>query len=310
MRILFVCSRNNGWIVPFISEQADSLRETGDEVDFFCVEGKGMMGYAKCRMPLLRKISEFKPDIIHAHYGLCGLLANSQRRVPVVTTYPGSDINVPRVRPFSILAIKLSKYNLFMGTRQMDKVKSFLGKNAEILRYGIMEQNFVPMDKAEAREKMGFDKDEKLVVFAGKFANPVKNAELAKQAVALLDGVRLMELTGKYTKEEMCYLMNSVDVAVMTSHSEGSPQFIKEVMACGCPVVSVDVGDVAEVVEGVNGCYIAERNPEAVAEALRKAIDFKGKTNGRERILELNLTNSQIAEKLNNIYSNVLNNAK
>lgn len=307
MRILFICSKNKGWIVPFIAEQAESIRNLGHDVEFFCVEGKGVKGYLKCWAPLKKKINEYKPDIIHAHYGLCGLLANFQRKIPVVTTYPGSDINDSKVRPFSIISIKLSKYNLFMGTRQMDKVKRYLNKNSEILRYGIMADNFIPMNKSVARERMGLNQDDKLVIFAGKFANKVKNAELAKQAVAQLDAVKLMELTGGYTKQEMCYLMNSVDAAIMTSHSEGSPQFIKEVMACGCPIVSVDVGDVAEVVNEVDGCYITDRNPENIASALKKAIFFEGKTNGRDRILELGLTNEQVAEKLIKIYSIYVN---
>lgn len=306
MRILFVCSKNKGWIVPFIAEQAESICKLGHEVDFFCVEGKGIIGYLKCWTPLKEKINEFNPNIIHAHYGLCGLLANFQRKIPVVTTYPGSDVNNPKVRLFSILSIKLSKYNLFMGTRQMNKVKSHLNNNSEILRYGIMIDNFIPMDKHEAREKLGLNQDDKLVVFAGKFANKVKNAELAQKAVSMLDGVKLMELTGGYTKQEMCYLMNAVDAALMTSHSEGSPQFIKEVMACGCPIVSVDVGDVAEVIDRVDGCYIADRTPESIASALKNAISFYGKTMGRNRIIELGLTNELVAEKIIDIYNSIL----
>lgn len=305
MRILFVCSKNKGWIVPFIAEQAESIRKLGHEVDFFCVEGKGIIGYLKCWTPLKKKINDFNPNVIHAHYGLCGLLANFQREIPVVTTYPGSDVNDPKVRLFSILSIKLSKYNLFMGTRQMDKVKSYLNNNSEILRYGIMADNFIPMDKHEAREKLGLSQDDKLVVFAGKFANKVKNAELAQKAVSMLEGVKLMELTGGYTKQEMCYLMNAVDAALMTSHSEGSPQFIKEVMACGCPIVSVDVGDVAEMIDGVDGCYITDRTPDNIALALENAFSFVGKTNGCKRILELDMTDEQVAKKLINIYKQI-----
>lgn len=306
MKILFVCSKNKGWIVPFIAEQAESIRKLGHDVEFFCIEGKGVKGYLKCWPQLKKKINEYKPDIIHAHYGLCGLLANFQRKIPVVTTYPGSDINDSKVRLFSIVSIYLSKYNIFMGTRQMDKVKRYLNKNSEILRYGIMADNFIPIEKSVAREKLGLNQKDKLVVFAGKFANKVKNAELAKRVVSLLDGVKLMELTGGYTKQEMCYLMNSVDVAIMTSHSEGSPQFIKEVMACGCPIVSVDVGDVAEVVDGVEGCYITDKNPQNIASALKKAISFEGKTKGRDRILKLGLTNEQVAEKLIKIYKQII----
>lgn len=305
MRILFVCSKNKGWIVPFIAEQAESIRKLGHCVEFFCVEGRGVNGYIRCLFPLKKRINEFKPDIIHAHYGLCGLLANFQREIPVVTTYPGSDINDSKVRPFSIISIKLSRYNLFMGTRQMDRVKRHLNNNSEILRYGIMADNFIPMDKSVAREKLGLSQDDKLVVFAGKFTNKVKNAELAKQAVALMEGVKLMELTGCYTKQEMCYLMNSADAAIMTSHSEGSPQFIKEVMSCGCPIVSVDVGDVAEVIDGVEACYITDRDPENIASALYNAILYERKTKGRERILELGLTNEQVAEKLVHIYKHI-----
>ncbi len=302
MKILFVCSVNKGWIVPFIAEQADALRAIGHDVDFYCVEGRGVKGYLKNISPLKKKIKEFCPDIIHAHYGLCGFIANLQRKVSVVTTYPGSDINDVKVRFFSILSIKLSKYNLFMGTRQMNKVKLFIGKNSAILRYGIMADNFIPLDKYVARDKLGISHADIIVIFAGKFSNKVKNATLARQAVSLLNGVKLMELTGGYTKEEMCYLMNSADAALMTSFSEGSPQFIKEVMACGCPIVSVDVGDVAEVISGVDGCYISEREPQKIAEALTQAFSFEGKTNGRDRIIELNLTNELVAKRLVEIY--------
>lgn len=309
MKILIVCSVNKGWVVPFISEQVDNLEKLGHSVEWLKVDSKGLKGYWNKRKELKEKIKSFNPDIIHAHYGLCGLLANFQRKVPVVTTYPGSDINVPKVRILSMLSLILSKYNIFMSKRQIEKVSLFLSKKtSEIIRYGVDEKIFIEVDKDIAREKLGFEKEEKLVMFAGKFANPVKNAELAKKAVKIIEDVTLLEMTGEYTKEEMNLLYNAVDVALLTSYSEGSPQFIKETMMTGCPIVSVDVGDVAEVVEGLEGCYIAERNPQDIANKLQQALSLKNRTKGRERIIELGLTNDLVAKKLVEIYEEVLKN--
>ena len=307
MKILIVCSVNKGWVVPFISEQAESLENNGHTVEWLKIDSNGWKGYLNKRKELKATIKSFNPDIIHAHYGLCGLLANFQRKVPVVTTYPGSDINVFKVRLLSIISLILSKYNIFMSKRQVEKVSLFISnKTSEIIRYGVDENIFTHVDKNIARDKLGFAKEEKLVMFAGKFANPVKNAELAKNSVKILENVTLLEMTGGYTKEEMNLLYNAVDVALLTSHSEGSPQFIKETMMTGCPIVSVDVGDVAEVVEGIEGCYIAERNPQDIAYNLNKALSLNPRTQGRERIIELGLTNDLVAKKLMEIYQGIL----
>ena len=97
----------------------------------------------------------------------------------------------------------------------------------------------------------------------------------------------------------------------MTSKTEGSPQVVKEAMACGCPIVSVDVGDVAERTSGVEGCYVVtSREPKNIAEALQKALAFNGRTNGRERIIEMGLSNEQVAKQLEGIYENVLGKRK
>ncbi len=99
--------------------------------------------------------------------------------------------------------------------------------------------------------------------------------------------------------------MHAVDAALMTSHSEGSPQFIKEVMACGCPLVSVDVGDVKEVTSGVEGCYMAKYEAQDLAEKLELALAFEGRTKGRQRIVELGLENETVARKITAIYNEV-----
>jgi len=56
--------------------------------------------------------------------------------------------------------------------------------------------------------------------------------------------------------------LNASNVLLLTSLHEGSPTVVKEALACGLPVVSVDVGDVAERIEGIEGCHLAVATPE------------------------------------------------
>ena len=307
MKILIVCRWHGDHAAAFIMEQVDALRSLGHEVQYVTAKKGGISGYVELYRNLKNAIREMQPDIVHAHYGICGLIANLQRRVPVVTTYPGSDINDMRIRPISVIAMRLSKYNLFMSRRQIAKVQRYAKpEKTEIVRYGILSDLFVEQDKAKARKMMGLDADKKYVLFSSKFTRLGKDPELAKAAVALVDNAELLPLTGGYTKEEMVSLMNAVDAAIVTSKTEGSPQFTKEVMACGCPIVSVDVGDVAEQVEGLEGCYIAKtREPEELAGLLKKAIAF-GKTNGHQHIKDMRLDNVQVAERLTTIYERLM----
>ncbi len=97
IKILIVCSGNSDELSPFIQEQADSLSTLGIKIDFFKIKGKGMFGYLRNHFKYKEKIRNFKPDVIHAHYGLSGLFANLQRKVPVVTTYHGSDLLMGRI---------------------------------------------------------------------------------------------------------------------------------------------------------------------------------------------------------------------
>lgn len=305
MKVLILCSKNSGRIAPFIVEQVDALQKTGVHCDYFTVEGKGISGYLGCFAPMKRKIKEYKPDLIHAHYGLSGLLANLQRKVPVITTYHGSDINNDKVFRLSKWAIKLSAYNIFVSKNNKEKAQSV--KKSSVIPCGIDTQLFQPMDKTEAMQKLGLAEDEKSVLFAGSFDNQVKNPNLAKNAVSLLPNkVNLIELKG-YSREEVAALMNAVDVCLMTSYSEGSPQFIKEAMACNCPIVSVDVGDVREVIGVTQGCYVCDTySPEEVSDKIQQALSFAQRTNGRERIIGLGLNEESITEKIVNVYKKVL----
>lgn len=300
MRILVVASYNKGYYAPFIIEQAKAIEDKGHKVVFFGIQGKGFLGYMFNYFKLKKVIKTFSPQIIHAHYGLSGLLANLQRKIPVVTTFHGSDINNKKVLPFSKLAIVLSAYNIFVSQKNIDIAKP--KKSFILLPCGVDLDTFYHIEKEEARRILQIESNAHVILFAGAFENAVKNPDLAKAAIKLLTDVDLKELKG-YTRKEVNLLMNAVDLALMTSFTEGSPQFIKEALACGCPVVSVEVGDVKDLIGDVEGCYIAERNPQDIANKIELVLQQNQRINGKEIVEKFDI--NEIAKQLSQLYQQI-----
>ncbi len=300
MRILVVASYNKGYYAPFIIEQAKAIEDKGHKVVFFGIQGKGFLGYMFNYFKLKKVIKTFSPQIIHAHYGLSGLLANLQRKIPVVTTFHGSDINNKKVLPFSKLAIVLSAYNIFVSQKTIDIAKP--KKSFILLPCGVDLDTFYHIEKEEARRILQIESNAHVVLFAGAFENAVKNPDLAKAAIQLLTDVDLKELKG-YTRKEVNLLMNAVDLALMTSFTEGSPQFVKEALACGCPVVSVEVGDVKDLIGDVEGCYIAERNAQDIANKIKLVLQQNKRINGKEIVEKFDI--NEIAKQLSQLYQQI-----
>ena len=199
--------------------------------------------------------------------------------------------------------MRLSAWNIFVSRKTLDIAQP--KKHFSLLPCGIDLCEVQMTEKSEARLKMKLDEKKKYVLFFFFFDNAVKNAPLAKETVSLMqdDNVELLELKG-YSRDEVTLLMCAADAFLMTSFTEGSPQVIKEALACGCSIVSVDVGDVKEQVDGVEGCYVAlTRDPQALTVLLQKAFDFQGKTKGREKIIDDGLNNNQVADKLMSLYN-------
>ncbi len=307
MKILIVCSFNKNKISPFVLEQAKSLGKN-IKTDFYTIVGRGFIGYLKNFFPLLTKINKFQPDIIHAHYGLSGLLANMQRKVPVITTFHGSDINNPHVYKYTRLANKLSSASIFVN--QSMATKGIKNNKFFIIPCAVDMSIFKHFSKREARLRIGFDKDDIIFLFSSSFANKIKNYPLAKKACNILQErinqkVNLIELIN-YSRENVNLLLNCADSALLTSFSEGSPQFVKEAMACNCPIVATDVGDIKEVISETEGCFITSFEAADVAEKIKLALDFaksKGRTNGRQRIIDLRLDSESVARQIIKIYN-------
>ena len=173
-------------------------------------------------------------------------------------------------------------------------------KNSSIISYGVDLNVMYPIDKNKAKEKTNLRLDRNYCLFSSSRYRIEKNFKLAENAIKLCNNTELIELTGTNTREEVNLHINSSDCVLLTSIREGSPQIIKEAMACNVPIVSTDVGDVKKLISDVDGCFISSFDPKDVAKNIYKVVTFNKKTEGRKKIK--NYDNQMIADKVYNIY--------
>ena len=376
MRVLIVSRYKNNFAdhqLPFVTEQgiaiakclrdmqndemsrADTLNEPlalNDEplVEYFLVKGN----YIKAVDALKKKIREFKPDVVHAHFGLSGITAELQSLVPVVTTFHNGETLNWHVNLMSSLMSLRAKHVIYVAQHIRD-LSYFKAKNYSIIPCGVPMEEMIITPKEEARKQLGWDADKKYILFGGAFSNLRKNYPLLRDAVELLEenknidkhccaeinnennidinkniwtpinggeqygDIVCIEMKG-LSRAECVLRMCACDLFALPSHSEGSPQALKEAMAVNCPCIATDIADVRELFGEEPGHWIL-RNPRKtherwdgdekslneMVELINDAMMFEGRTNGRERILKLGLSNEQVARRIIKIYEQILN---
>lgn len=316
MKVIFVASGNKavGSVSAFVQSQFDSLKAQGLDMVLFPVVGKGWKGYLSNISKLRKLIRIENPDLIHAHYSTCGVLAALAAHKPIVTSILGSFPN-PNSRKSKWVRFFV-KHVWKQTIVKSERTAKQLGIDGlHVIPNGVNLEQFKVLDYAETRKQLGFSDDKKYVIWCSNPDRSEKRYGLAQKAVELVDdeSVVLYPVFNK-THDDVVRYMCAADVLLMTSFSEGSPNVIKEAMACNCPIVTTDVGDVRERLESLDGCYVADAEPsyadfaleaEQLSACLRKAIDFEGRTKGRERIIQDGITTEQIAKKIIQIYESL-----
>ena len=304
MRILIIASGNSSQISPFVKEQAESLVKQGLSVEFFLIKGKGLFGYLRNYFLLLKKIRYKEYDLLHAHYGLSGLLATMQLSIPVVITFHGSDVNMKKNYLFSRIASRLSAANIFVHRNLPEKLKLYRG-SVNIIPCGFDNNLFFPIPKDEARKTLKWGKNTRYIVFSSAFDNKIKNVQLAWSAISGINNCNLIELK-EYGKEKINLILNASDLLLVTSLSETGPIIVKEALACNCPIISTNVGDVQKLIKNVRNCYISSYNPDDIKNRISLVFRSNKRANGEKVIKNFKLEN--IAYKVIDVYRDTLKN--
>lgn len=307
-----MASGRQGDANPIIKNQGESLRRAGVELDYYVVHGRGWKSYMKSIKLLRKKVHEGRYDVIHAHYSWTAYLASMATiglNVPMVVSLMGNDIldhwwypglarMVAKMKPWKTVIVKSQEMKNRVGMTY-----------AIVVPNGVNMERFHEMDKKECQNILGWDCSKSHVLFPARMEDTRKNWPLALGVVNLLNerfmDIELHEMNG-VKNEDTPVLYNAADVVVLPSFYEGSANAVKEAMACNAPIVTTDMGDCRERIEGVDGCYVANTyEVKEFAELLEKALAFGGKTKGRERLLMDGIADYQIAQRLINLYEQV-----
>ncbi len=310
MKVLFVSSGTRIGLSPIIKNQGESLKKQGIEVEYYLLKHSGIKGYIKS-IPLLRKyLKDNEFDIIHAHYGYLGIVAHFARtKEKLVVSMMGSELLWNKISGQKIIgSIHKSINNLFCRYYDHVIVKSkellsHLNKennNYSVIPNGVSFERFKPISTKTAREYLGWDTDKIYVVFPGNPERPEKNFSLTKESLAKT-GLDVTIVPFKnIPNEELVYYYNAANLVLFTSIYEGSPNVIKESLACNANVVSTPCGDVPEILPKCNGCRLVKYDSSIIKDAVLELINDQEGSNGREMIEDLKDT--VIASKIINIY--------
>lgn len=320
--------------VPFLVRQVAFLRQAGIDVDVFHFRGgKNPLRYLRAWIDARRRLQHGHYDLIHAQFGQSALLA-IPKRLPLVVTVRGDDVEgiVGRTGRYT-----LAGYILRLITRSVVRwadalvivslhlKRHFLDRSAHVIPSGLDLDLFRPMPQQEARQKLGLPLSKHLVLFVGNPNDPRKRFSLAQEAVAQINPALNAELIVAWNvaHTDIPVYMNACDVLIFTSMHEGSPNVVKEALACNLPVVSVIVGDVPDRLNGVCGCVVcADDQPATLASALEQVMQLPYRPVTRaaveqlderiltQQIIEIYQTISRISSMTNIARSDVLKTAK
>jgi glycosyltransferase involved in cell wall biosynthesis len=324
MQVLWVTNmwpdERRPWYGSFVHSQARSLEVAGVDLDVLYVPGYlSPREYARGAAEVVRRSKRRRYDLVHAHYGHSGLLARLQLDAPVLLSYCGDDLlgsptsdgvgltprSVVLARGFAALSRLLSA-TITKSEEMAQRLPRRSRARNNVIPNGVDLSRFEPMDREQARGRLGWGAARKNVLFVGNPEVPRKNVALARaiRDELLRRGVPVeLRIAWELEPEAIVTWMAASDALLFPSLFEGSPNTVKEALAMELPIVSAPVGDVPERLRGVAGTFVVPRDVTAMADAMESALQYDRLPGARTAVSELSI--ERIAERLLGLYSSL-----
>jgi glycosyltransferase involved in cell wall biosynthesis len=309
----------NSWGGPavFIARQAEFLTREGIDVDLFPFRGaRNPRNYLGAWREVHRRVRRGGYDLVHAQFGQSGITA-LPKSIPLVVTFRGDDLEgiIGEHGRYTASGWLLRAVSRLVARRAdaaivvSEHMKTYLPASvaAHVMPSGIDLELFRPEPRDAVRQRLGLPLDQQLVLFVGNPHLARKRHRLARAAVDLVSRqlpVRLL-VGWEMPHRQIAELMNACDALILTSMQEGSPNSVKEALACNLPVVSVQVGDVSARLDGIDGCELCpDDRVETLAAALARVLRRGSRIDGRSAVRQLD--ERLLTQRLIGIYRSVL----
>ncbi len=302
----------------FARKQVAAMRDCGVICDNFILESRtSLRRLAREIRRFQNQVTSFRPDLVHAQYGtMTAFFASLTTPVPLVMTFRGSDVNpapsdwwVRSAAGRGLSHVAALKASRIICVSEGLRRRLWWGHSRTIvIPSGIDRHIFFPRSQSEARAELGWKTEERIVLFNAGSSPAVKRLDLARDGIAEatkhFGPIRFVVLDGHVSQSVVAAMLNAADCLLMTSDWEGSPNIIKEALACNLPIVAVDAGDVRDRLQGVRPSYIVPRAGQDIGLALADVLHTPSRSNGAATVKDLSLEQSAI--RIRSVYDEVL----
>jgi len=314
-------SKSNPIFGIFMKEQVESLEKYGVENTIFFSNGAdkgfkktggGAFEHLKSVFKLQWHLLTHKYDLIHCHSNISGtIVALSGAWIfnKCILSFQNDQEKYLDARFFKFLYPFFKKIIVKKPTKYLKRDKVVYLPN------GCNTDFFRPLDKNACKQALGLRQDKRYILFVDSNTSrkrTQKRKDRFDEVLRILkedygyDNLQELILIG-VKRDLVPTYMNACDLHLMTSDLEGSPNSIKECIMCNVPIVSTDVGNVRDMIEGIEGAYVSDTFEAMdiavlVDKVLREESDF----NGREALIEKGYGIDTTAQKLMEIYNGVI----
>ena len=258
-------------------------------------------------------------DLIHSHYWLSGRLGNRVQdrwNIPHIVMFhtlgtvknsAGLAEREPDLRIATEKKLAQTSQRILAPTdREKENLLKYCNTTAQkigVVPCGVNLDLFRPMDKTAARQRLGFDKDESIVLYVGRF-DPIKGIDRLLEAIAHLKHLKRMRLViiggdgpatpeyqnlqqlcskfgiqksvhfvGRVEQDQLPPYYSAADLLIVPSYYESFGLVGLESLACGTPVVASRVGAMEDIIEeSKTGYVVADLTPRGLANRIEKVI--------------------------------------
>jgi teichuronic acid biosynthesis glycosyltransferase TuaC len=321
LKILFVANygaarAQTGCTGIFVERQARSLQHLGITIEAFDIgRSHSPLALLRAWIELRRTIRAVKPDLLHAQYGTIVALLSVLSLHPTIITFSGSDLlpgaSISLARTYAGIFLSnvasLFARRVICVSEQLRKALWWRKRHVTVIPRGVDFELFSPGSQLEARQELGWQSRGPVVLIDGGRDWKNKGLDVAQAAMEIARGempALELEVLRNVPPDDMPRWYRAADALICASRQEGSPNVVKEALACNLPVVGVDVGDVRERLAGVVPSEVVDRIPEAIAASVIRLIRKGERSNGRTHVEALSL--AEVARRIADVYAAAL----